>query len=796
MSVAGVPWIDPVERARLERSDLVARFERAAEHIRALTSSDESTSAALLSDNEPDVAFLLHAVELLFVHQLRVPLLTSLLSRSGALSPWAVLRDAALFDKGVRALVDEAARRARSNLARGRVVIRLALNHGDVLLRLVRIVAESALGSANYEPTATLRHADAVARILQCLSDILSCAGGFRVDEVPLRVDQGDFWRVYVDELEATRQVIAMRAQRAETLLRSADDELASPTPSAPASAELSLDDGIDKSLVFRSSDQRKVRSGNSRKNTVVRVVAPEIAEPEVPPQAPEVDDVPLRAEATPPTPPMASVEPDVIVVTPPEPEQELHRESSLAENEAPPLVEAHLSDADLRQREEADLDAILTLAVNRSFGAEEATAREEPVREPLSRSPPAREESESPPTTPKAVSSLSDSYKYAYISSALMGATPPSGRARANAEVSSSLSPLDLPSTPPASEPEAPTSAAKLSISFVDDYEPEVRRQRAMTDSRVPVEARGSKLFLERRHRPSDKLRNEACYGCQRALRFSRLGDEARYCFFFGHYFCAECHLNEWRAIPARAVLEWDWKLRKVSTAAASHIDRLWQSRQIDCALVPDAHCRALPTYLLTRQRVARVYVAALHECPARAPLLASDEGKMPGELLLALDDAIDAIRHEDAFAAALAARDAAIRAQPGVLDHAALVRAPLVELLRRFCDEPLGGCVHVSLAELAELRTKAPPIVMQLAVVAGAFERHVSRECTRCLLLGASCPKCSSGNLFDWTPAAERCAICLMLFHRTCLADANSTTCDDCFAVVQRQRETRSNA
>jgi hypothetical protein len=572
--------------------------------------------------------------------------------------------------------------------------------------------------------------------------------------------------------------------------LRSADGELASPTPSAPTSAELSLDDGIDKSLVFRSSDQRKVRSGNSRKNTVVRVVAPEIAEPEVPPQAPEEDDVPLRAEAT-----LSSVEPDVIVATTPEPEQEpqeQHRESSpVPENEAPPVAE---SDADLRQREEADLDAILTLAVNRSFGAEEATAHEEPLRVPLSGSPPAREESESPPTTPKAVSSLSDSYKYAYISSALMGATPPSGRARANADVSSS--PLELPSTPPASEPEAPTSAAKLSISFVDDYEPEVRRQRAMTDSRVPVEARGSKLFLERRHRPSDKLRNEACYGCQRALRFSRLGDEARYCFFFGHYFCAECHLNEWRAIPARAVLEWDWKLRKVSTAAASHIDRLWQSRQIDCALVPDAHCRALPTYLLTRQRVARVYVAALHECPARAPLLASDEGKMPGELLLALDDAIDAIRHEDTFAAALAARDAAIRAQPGVLDRAALVRAPLVELLRRFCDEPLGGCVHVSLAELAELRTKAPPVVMQLAVVAGAFERHVSRECTRCLLLGASCPKCSSGNLFDWTPAAERCAICLMLFHRACLADPNSATCDDCFAVVQRQRENRSNA
>jgi hypothetical protein len=314
------------------------------------------------------------------------------------------------------------------------------------------------------------------------------------------------------------------------------------------------------------------------------------------------------------------------------------------------------------------------------------------------------------------------------------------------------------------------------------------------LTDSRVPVEARGSKLFLERRHRPSDKLRNEVCYGCQRALRFSRLGDDARYCFFFGRYFCAECHLNEWRAIPARAVLEWDWKQRKVSTAGASHIDRLWQSRQIDSALVPEALCRALPTYILSRQRVARVYVAALHVCPARAPLLASDEGKMPDELQLALDDAIDSIKHDESFSKAVAAREAAIRAQPGVLDHAALARAPLVELLRRFCDEPLGGCVFVSLAELHELRTKVPPIVMRLVTVAGALEQHVSKECTRCLLLGASCPKCNSGNLFDWTTTADRCAICLLLFHRDCLADATSGTCADCFAVIEKQRLIKS--
>lgn len=768
-------YLTPEEQSRLERDDLVQRFERAAQRVSALASV--STSA---SDAEPDVAFLLHAIELLFLHGLRPSLLQSLVG--SAATPWAVLQDAALFDaKRFRSLVDAAKRRGRNNLARGRIAMRAALNQGDAIVRLARIVSESALSSANYEPTAALRQASDLQRILEHLV-VITSGVAFRVDEVPARIDQADFWTLYLDELDSARQLVAVRTERAEALLRGADQSVSAPaSPPPPAEA---IVDGIDKSLVFRSStsDQRKVRASSSRKPSA-RVAAfaddadaplslpsSTVTTPRAPP--------PIEPAEQPPSPPPPPVAAAVVEEEPP---QELPA-LSVAEFYKP-------SEAEQRRTEEAELDAILTLAVNRSFGADttpSTSVREEPAPPPRSPSP-VPSLSPSPPRTPKASNPMTDSYKYAYVSSALLGATPPAARTPIESPAAAPVSPAPAATVVVVREAEAPTSSSALQISIVDDYEPQ-RRERALTDSRVPAEARGSRLFLERRHRPPDNMRNEACHGCQKALRFSRLGDEARYCFFFGRYFCSECHLNEWRSIPARAVLEGDWKLRKVSTAAASHIDRLWQSRQIDCALAPEALYRALPTYLVLRQRVARAYVAALHVCPARDALLASDDGRLPPDLLLALDDALDEIRHDELYRATVVAREAAIRAQPGVLDHAGLHRAPLIELLRRFCDEPLGGCVYVSLAELSELRSKAPAAVARLAMVAAAFEQHVSKECTRCLLLGSACPKCERGNLFDWSDASERCGICLLLYHRGCLADSATSTCAACAPTRQK--------
>ena len=772
-------WIGSDEQARLERADLVQRFARAAERVPRLTSDGGGGG---VSDGEPDVAFLLHSVELLFLHGLRVPLLQSLVGTAAALSPWRVLHDAALFEpRLLRPIVDAAHRRGRNSLARARIALRAALNQRDAIVRLVRVVADSALSSANYEPSAALRHPTDLPRILDHLTLIVG-AVAFRVDELPPRIDQPDFWSLYLDELDAARRLVAVRAERADALLRGAGQL---PPASPPLPAE-SVVDGIDKSLVFRSSssgggggtsDQRKVRASTSRKASA-RVAA--FVDGDQPASLPTSNVTTPRAERSPSPLPAAVVEPEPRPATPPPPPPP-----------QVPVVELYKpsDEAEQRRAEEAELDAILTLAVNRSFGVdttpstsvrdEQPPADEPPARAP-SPPPPVRSVSPSPPRTPKA-NNLTDSYKYAYVSSALLGATPPAAR-----------TPVESPKPVPAAvvvvrEAEAPTSSTALQISIVDDYEPQ-RRERALTDSRVPPEARGSRLFIERRHRPADNMRNEACHGCQKALRFSRLGDEARYCFFFGRYFCSECHLNEWRSIPARAVHEGDWKLRKVSTAAASHIDRLWQSRQIDCAVPPEAQYRALPTYLLLRQRVARAYVAALHVCPARDALLASDDGRLPADLLLALDDAIDEIRHDELYRATVTAREAAIRAQPGVLDHAGLNRAPLIELLRRFCDEPLGGCVFVSLAELSELRSRAPLPVTRLTMAAAAFEQHVSKECTRCLLLGSACPKCERGNLFDWTESAERCGICLLLFHRGCLADSASSTCAACAPTTTR--------
>jgi hypothetical protein len=154
-----------------------------------------------------------------------------------------------------------------------------------------------------------------------------------------------------------------------------------------------------------------------------------------------------------------------------------------------------------------------------------------------------------------------------------------------------------------------------------------------------------------------------------------------------------------------------------------------------------------------------------------------------VPDELLVALDDAIDDIRHEQSFGASVAAAEAAIRAQPGVLDHAGLTRAPTAELLRRFLDKPLSGCVQVSLAELAELRAKAPAAVRQLEASADAIEQHIARECTRCLLQGSPCGKCDTGNLFEFLDGggAVRAVHAIVSSERMCFDGTTGATTND---------------
>jgi hypothetical protein len=806
------------------RAELLDRFTRAEARLVRL-GIDSASGAALANDSNPDVAFLLHALELLLTHRLRAPKIRLLALVQGPPTAWPALLAALGATDSFRGLIDAAKRLGVNNVARSRVFLRLVLAQSAAAARqVVRMLAESKAVGEFYCKDAAVRAPGLVNAVADAL-DAIGARLAFRLEAVPDNVDSADYWDIYLDDLQASRHLVAVRAQRADALLAAAEAAQAQP-PAAPSVA--SVDEGIDKSLVFRASDNRKVRRA-----TAPRVVA-------------VLEDAPIETNEnsndntaidTIDSPNATTSSNDIAPID--------HVDSALPANDAvADFFKPVLNEDDLRRQEAAELNDIL----NRAEAAAEAAAAAiavkspspappividavepivEPIVEPVASSPvpsdtpsPVRADSTAPPpespSPPRADSApppplespaptdspaLSNSYRYAYISSQLMGSSP-STRPRTNtspeapavtAERRERATTTDGPIVVREVDQGTPGDKPIVQIEVLDDYVASDERDAMvrsvsrdkLTDANV-TEARGNVLFLERRHRPPDNQRNEACYACNRPLRFSRLVrrsgvDVAIYCFFAARYFCGECHKGELRSIPARVVHEWDWRLRKVSTAGASHIDRLWQSRQIDCALVSESSCRALPTYLVQRQRVARAYVAALHACPGRASLLASDEGRVPDELLVALDDAIDDIRHEQSFGASVAAAEAAIRAQRGVLDHAGLTRAPTTELLRRFLDKPLSGCVQVSLAELAELRTKAPAAVRQLEASADAIEQHIARECTRCLLQGSPCGKCDTGNLFEFLDGVVQCTRCARLFHRKMCFDGTTMETND---------------
>jgi hypothetical protein len=813
--------IDPSIESRAE---LIDRFTRAEARLILDQQSPSSSSSSAMSDANPDVAFLLHALELLLSHRLTTPKSRFLALLTPAPTLWSAVTAVADMTDSIRAIVDLAKRLGVNNLARGRVLLRLALVQrcaGD----LVDSVAKSSAVADLYFVDSAMRSPRLVAAVVDALGAI-GARIAFRLDPVPDNVDSSDYWAIYLDDLEASRHLVAVRSQRADALLAAAKDaedqqpaasldavesSLSSSSPSALPT--ISLDIGIDKSVVFRASENaRKVRRATPR---VVAVLE------EAPSDATE--DVPNTTTTTVESLEITSI--DVASMSINNDDADDLRPSSsspaLPADVVAEFFKPVLSEDELRKQESEELDAILNRAtaarspaiVEVPIVAEPTTivvSEPTPPVEPIDRvEPPIVSPSPSPspprvPTEPPESSggvpvptdspSLSNSYRYAYVSSQLMGLSATRPRTNTTPESGGVLTPerrerattTDAPFAVRDTDVVATASSDKptLQIEIVDDYvAPEEEENDDASSSSMPrdqladanvVEARGDVLFLERRHRPPDSQRNETCYACQRPLRFSRLVrrggvDAAQYCFFAARYFCGNCHKNELRSIPGRIVHEFDWRLRKVSTAGASHIDRLWQSRQIDCTLVSESSCRALPTYLVQRQRFARAYVAALHACPGRASLLASDDGRVPDELLLALDDAIDDIRHEESFGASVAAAKTAIREQPGVLDHAGLTRAPTTELLRRFLQRPLSGCVFVSLAELSELQSKVPAVVRQLEASANAIEQHIARECTRCFLQGAPCGTCDVGNLFDFVDGVAQCVRCTRLFHGT---------------------------
>jgi len=71
-------------------------------------------------------------------------------------------------------------------------------------------------------------------------------------------------------------------------------------------------------------------------------------------------------------------------------------------------------------------------------------------------------------------------------------------------------------------------------------------------------------------------------CHSCQRTIGLPLFGTY-RFCSYDGHYYCVECHLNDEKVIPARVLLNWDFKPRPVSRASKAFLDLIADQPLID---------------------------------------------------------------------------------------------------------------------------------------------------------------------------------------------------------------------
>lgn len=58
--------------------------------------------------------------------------------------------------------------------------------------------------------------------------------------------------------------------------------------------------------------------------------------------------------------------------------------------------------------------------------------------------------------------------------------------------------------------------------------------------------------------------------------LYMSVVFGEAKLCKFDGHYYCYECHLDEERLIPARILMNWDFRKHHVCVRSSEFLESI----------------------------------------------------------------------------------------------------------------------------------------------------------------------------------------------------------------------------
>jgi len=220
-------------------------------------------------------------------------------------------------------------------------------------------------------------------------------------------------------------------------------------------------------------------------------------------------------------------------------------------------------------------------------------------------------------------------------------------------------------------------------------------------------------------------------CFDCHRSIGVGIFG-EARLCDYTGHYYCFECHLNDLSLIPARMVLNWDFRKYKVCRKSKEFLKVASRYPQIP---------------LLKVNPMLEVFLEEIREV-----------AKLRKELIILREYILNCTRlNKDPEAKSRYVK------KMGSKEY--LMDDRMIDLY--------------SIQAISD--TENGQLVLFLRSVHDFFKEHVVKTCEVCKFQGSYCDFCKNKNIiyaFD-TDETTRCPNCGALAHKQCFRVEKCPTC-----------------
>jgi len=216
----------------------------------------------------------------------------------------------------------------------------------------------------------------------------------------------------------------------------------------------------------------------------------------------------------------------------------------------------------------------------------------------------------------------------------------------------------------------------------------------------------------------PEKKIgaQNYRCVECKSGISFNNIMSQPHLCDYSGESYCRECHFGSISIIPARVVLNWDFKPRPVSRASEQYLQLMRKKPIINVEAIN-------PRLFGFVEELAFIKSMRMNIMIMKEYLMTCKDA-LESKLLLLLSE-----------------------------------RQHFVENSHLYCIQDLIDVTNGSLS-------------LYLNPIYNRFSAHITEECEGCQGKGHICRLCHQHPfLFPFESRAVVCNECKLVYHRTCL-------------------------